>query len=107
MNFNLLKEFLESGLTNKKFANYKGVSGTCIGNKLKKEMRKLLSTNMFDAKSIVGDSYISIYDARKYKENWLKAIYAYERGMLEPVSLDTRKISELTVSEFLSILSKK
>lgn len=105
MNFNLLKEFLESGLTQQKFAAVKGFSVTCIRVNLIREMRLLRHTKVVDAEKIIGDTSMYNYDVRRNKENWLKGISAYEEAMLKPIDLDTRKVSELTVSEFLSILS--
>lgn len=106
MNFNLLKEFLNSDITQKDFAKSKNLSSAAISHKLTKEMRMLLNTKVIDVKSIVCDTSMIIYDVRRNKENWLKAINAYEQTMAAPVNLekDNRKISDLTVSEFFWIL---
>jgi len=106
MDFNLLKEFLNSNTTQKDFAKSKNLSGTAISHKLIREMRRLLGTTVIDGKSIVCDTSMLIYDIRLNKENWLKAINAYEQAIAAPVisEKDNRKISDLTVSEFVGLL---
>jgi len=106
MDFNLLKEFLNSDTTKKDFAKSKNLSSTAISHKLIREMRMLLNTKVIDGESIVCDTSIIIYDVRRNKENWLKAINAYEQTMAAPVNFDkdNRKISDLTVSEFIGLL---
>ena len=103
MEFNLLKEFLNSNSTQKDFAKTKNLSATAISHKLTREMRRLLHTKVVDAQSIICDTSMIIYDVRRNKENWLKAISAYEEIMLKPVEIDNRKINELTVSEFVAL----
>jgi len=103
MEFNLLKEFLNSNSTQKDFAKTKNLSDTAISHKLTREMRRLLHTKVVDAQSIICDTSMIIYDVRRNKENWLKAISAYEERMLKPVEIDNRKINELTVSEFVAL----
>lgn len=106
MNFNLLKEFLNSNTTQKDFAKSKNLSSPAIAHKLTREMRRLLGTKVIDGESIVCDTSMIIYDVRRNKENWLKAINAYEQTMAAPVNFekDNRKIIDLTVSEFVGIL---
>lgn len=106
MDFKLLKEFLKSDTTQKDFAKSKNLSSAAIACKLNREMRILLKTKVIDGESIVCDTSMIIYDVRRNKENWLKAINAYEQTMATPVNLenDNRKISDLTVSEFVGIL---
>jgi len=106
MDFKLLKEFLNSNTTQKDFAKSKNLSSAAIAHKLTREMRRILSTKVIDGKSIVCDTSMIIYDVRRNKENWLKAINAYEQTMAAPVNFekDNRKISDLTVSEFVGIL---
>ena len=106
MDFNLLKEFLNSNTTQKDFAKSKSLSSAAISHKLTRGMRRLLSTKVIDGESIVCDTSMIIYDVRRNKENWLKAINAYELTMAAPVNFekDNRKISDLTVSEFVGIL---
>lgn len=106
MDFNLLKEFLNSDTTQKDFAKSKNLSSAVIAHKLTREMRRLLSTRVIDGQSIVCDTSMIIYDVRRNKENWLKAITAYEQAMDAPVNFekDNRKISDLTVSEFVGLL---
>jgi hypothetical protein len=106
MDFKLLKEFLNSDTTQKDFAQSKNLSSTAIAHKLTREMRRLLNTKVIDGESIVCDTSMIIYDVRRNKENWLKAINAYEQTMATPVNLekDNRKISDLTVSEFVGLM---
>jgi len=103
MEFNLLKEFLNSGITQKDFAKTKSLSSAAIAYKLTRQMRRLLSTKVIDGESIICDTSMIIYDVRRNKENWLKAINAYEERMLSPFEIDNRKITELTVSEFVAL----
>jgi hypothetical protein len=103
MEFNLLKEFLNSNSTQKDFAKTKNLSATAIAHKLTREMRRLLHTKVIEGESIICDTSMIIYDVRRNKKNWLKAISAYEERMLKPVEIDNRKITELTVSEFASL----
>ena len=106
MDFNLLKEFLNSNTTQKDFAKLKNLSSAVIASKLTREMRRLLYTSVIDGKSIICDTSMIIYDVRRNKENWLKAINAYEQTMAAPIIFknDNRKISDLTVSEFVGLL---
>jgi hypothetical protein len=106
MDFNLLKNFLNSDTTQKDFAKLNNLSTAAMANKLTREMRRLLGTRVIDGESIVCDTSMIIYDVRRNKENWLKAINAYEQKMAAPVIFenDNRKISDLTVSEFVSML---
>ena len=106
MDFNLLKEFLTSDTTQKDFAKSKNLSSKAIARKLTREMRRLLLTRVINGRSIVCDTSLFIYDVRRNKENWLKAIDAYEQTIATPVNIekDNRKISDLTVSEFFGIL---
>ncbi len=106
MEFTLLKEFLNSNTTQKDFAKTKNRSAASIGNSLTKAMRRLLITRVIDGESIICDTSMIIYDVRRNKENWLKAIDAYETKMKTPVfaEMDNRKISDLTVSEFIDII---
>lgn len=106
MDFNLLKEFLNRDTTQKDFAKSKNLSSAVIAHKLTREMRRLLNTKVIDTKSIVCDTSLFIYDVRHNKENWLRAINAYEQTMDAPVNFekDNRKISDLTVSEFVGLL---
>jgi len=106
MDFNLLKEFLQSNTTQKEFAKSNNISVNTISYKLQNQISRLLYTKVIDAKNIICDTSIVIYDVRRNKENWLKAINAYEQTMAAPVNFqkDNRKISDLTVSEFVGIL---
>lgn len=106
MDFNLLKEFLNSDTTLQAFAYSKNLSSFSIAGKLRLEMRRLLSTKVIDGESIVCDTSMHIHYVRRNKENWLKAINAYEQTMAAPVNIekDNRKISNLTVSEFVGLL---
>ena len=106
MDFNLLKEFLNSDTTQKDFAKTKNRSAASIGNSLTKAMRRLLITRVIDGESIICDTSMIIYDVRRNKENWLKAIDAYETKMKAPVFVerDNRKISDLEVWEFVDLI---
>jgi hypothetical protein len=108
MHFPNLKKFLESGLSQKQFAISQGVGVTTMADRLTREMKRLLATNVIDAKRIVGEVSIHIDDVKRNRANWLKAIDAYDQTMFAPVDIktDNRKISELTVSEFVGVMMK-
>ncbi len=108
MHFNNLKQFLESGLSQKQFAISQGISVTGMADRLTREMKRLLATNVIDARSIIADVSMHVDNVKRNKENWLKAIDAYERTIATPVDIktDNRKISELTVSEFVGVMMK-
>jgi len=107
MNFDLLREFLESDVTQKDFAKRKGISAAAMSTKLSKQMRKLLSTPIIDGKHIVKHTSTVIHDVRHNKVLWIKAINEYDRVIGEPVNYeaDNRKISDLTVSEFVRLMA--
>jgi len=106
MHFNTLKEFLESGLSQKQYAISQGVGITTMADRLTREMKRLLNTNVIEAKRIVGEVSIHIDDVKRNRANWLKAIEAYDQTMCAPVDIktDNRKISDLTVSEFCGLV---
>jgi len=108
MHFNNLNQFLQSGLSQKQFAISQGVGVTTMADRLTREMKRLLSTNVIEAKRIVGEVSIHIDDVKRNRVNWLKAIEAYNQTMCAPVDIktDNRKISELTVSEFVGVMMK-
>jgi hypothetical protein len=108
MHFNNLKQFLESGLSQKQYAISQGISITGMADRLTREMKRLLNTNVIEAKRIVGEVSIHIDDVKRNRVNWLKAIEAYDQTMCAPVDIktDNRKISELTVSEFVGVMMK-
>ena len=106
MDFTLLKEFLNSNMTQKDFSKLKNVSATWISHKLSREIRWLLNTKVIDGKSIICDTSTMLNDIRRNKENWLKAISAYEQTVASPIifTKDNRKIGDLSVSEFANLL---
>jgi hypothetical protein len=106
MHFNNLKQFLQSGLSQKRYAISQGVGITTMADRLTREMKRLLNTNVIEAKRIVGEISIHIDDVKRNRANWLKAIEAYNQTMCAPVDIknDNRKISELTVSEFVGVM---
>lgn len=108
MHFNNLKQFLESGLSQKQYAISQGVGVTTMADRLTREMRRLLSTSVIEANRIVGEVSMHIDDVKRNRANWLKAIDAYNQTMCAPVEIktDNRKISELTVSEFVGVMMK-
>jgi hypothetical protein len=108
MHFNTLKEFLQNGLTQNKYAKSKGWAVSSTADRMTREMKRLLNTNVIEAKRIVGEVSIHIDDVKRNRANWLKAIEAYNQTMCAPVDIktDNRKISELTVSEFVGVMMK-
>jgi hypothetical protein len=108
MHFNTLKEFLQNGLTQNKYAKSKGWAVSSTADRMTREMKRLLATNVIDARSIIADVSMHVDNVKRNKENWLKAIDAYERTIATPVDIktDNRKISELTVSEFVGVMMK-
>ena len=105
MEFNLLKEFLESGLTQTQFGLNKNVSGGKMAAKLHKDIRRIFNSTFIDAEEIIGNHSSYIHDVKFNKENWLKAINAHEEIYLSLKDPDNRKLSDLTVSEFMELMS--
>lgn len=106
MDLSLFKEFLLADMTQRDFAALKGMPSTTVATRCTKAMKHLLTTKIIDGKSIVKDLSMITYDVRENRDNWLKAIEAYERAVAAPVNyeVDNRKIGELTVSEFSGLL---
>ena len=106
MEFELLKEFLESKLTLNEFSKTKQRSSTRISHKLNREIGHLLNTKIIDAEKIIGGRYGDKYAIRRNSKLWLKAINEYELVVNSEYvpEKDFRPISQLTVSEFTNLI---
>jgi hypothetical protein len=108
MEFQMLKDFLISGKTQKDFAKEYQMSAQNMRYALFKQMRKLCTSDIIDANRFIeNDQYkYYIWTVKRNKKCWLQAIESYESALSvnDSVKDDSRKLLDLTVSEFMNIV---
>ena len=106
MEYQLLYSFLKSGKNQKDFAKEHGISGTAMGAKLHKQLRKIRNTTIINIDDYLLDPSTLIVNVKQSAHMWIKAIEAYNEviNSLPETSIDNRKLMDLTISEFKSLM---
>lgn len=76
----LLKEFLESGLTQTEFAKRKGITQNKMSKELMKLRWQLLDCQLFDVEAYINPYASELFHVKRNTASWLKAIEMFEKA---------------------------
>ena len=108
-NLQLFKSYLADNKTLEDLSIEYGITKERVRQLILKTKEKIIYTKLINSHEIIGEVYVDLRDIKPNSYRWLNAINAYEKALsidIQPkfYTKDDRKLSELTVSEFLAIL---
>lgn len=111
-NLQIFKSYLSENKTLKDLSIEHGISIERVRRLIIQRRDRIIHTELINASDIIGEIQIDLRDIKLNSHRWLNAINAYEKALGIDVKpkfyiKDDRKLSELTVSEFLAILQIK
>lgn len=105
MNLKLLKDYINSDLSLKSYCSFNNLKYDVTNRIVINTAHKLRSCTFIKSSSFLGNS-CGARDVRNNKNEYLKAIDEYEMAIkpFKNEETDNRKISDLTVSDFIALM---
>ena len=105
----LLKQFLQSNKNLNDFSKEYDMSANAIRARISKQSHFLIKSKIIDIKKYLPYPNQYLYNMKANREYWLMAIDDYEQSKnnvnnMKQCNQDERKLSEITVSEFINLM---